>query len=1365
MTRDNTLMDNWSADDWLREYVEAEILCMTPEILRNILERKLLTLDVFDCVILDECHHAFGKNPMAGVCRLMNDSPLGMRPRVLGLTASPLPCKKGSVTDKIAELERMTGCKLVAPRHSIADLQRHVPRPEFHFLTHCRVPGSRVYGRLEDFASSPNGILVGMSSILDCDHKEVFLPNVNPANQPAFCLYHCFLRARHGLYVDELCTLMTTMCLDNISSLVQFEGADVIVTAGMQLRATARQKSRENGSSLKLADMPPLVGQIARVCEDCGAVAGMHALLVSFSSHADIQTSCHGLSSGGDTSVSSVAESSREVVRSVFAYSKRRTDTCDERDACSIDLGRYQGLAMELVESPFLQNTQCDSPSGIAVAHDASYLACCDAQDVKKCTLIDMFTALVASMGGDRCRRCVLLASEVFEHKWIATSWIPVVLGIMESIGRGNSLSYATGSRGVLACADICSRCPPAGTIETLVDAVCWGCRLMLSTFTAEDLTGLLLRAEGGTVHYRLSPEEWTLTADLAPPAKRYQPCVLTTHPASSVKGLCGDGVDVTIVPPLRTHFSLLSPKVAICFRDVLSQMGSCWKEVVSLKAPGFGPDVSSGTSDDSNSASEESDVSENESELQEDNQDCWACIVFCQTRLTVEALSRLMQQMISATKELILRVENRSGVNAIVTSRVRPCCIIGGFASHLQDRTLLEFKRGLYNVMFATDVAEEGLDVRACQRIVNFDAPNTVKSHVQRRGRARAKNSVMITIRSNGVDGKRLTQDTLLLLGQELEMEGYKGPTTLSKLHKESSQSTGNFEDDSDGPSDIESSIASLSITMVSGLEAGEGAYDCALPSKAVPIADLAYVVPTSGVRADMSNAVSVLNHYCSLLPQDKYSTPAALYWMETYRAYSFEEKHTTEPCESEVFRCAVLLPSSVPPSIRCVLGPPTTSKSHAKYAAALQCVRNLHMAGQLNDRLVSVHVKKKNRNVVGKGVIRPQPLDPATVAAYSTTPCIGLTGVYEEDDPEATIYIEVKISPDATNPQFLQLSDDLSTRRLYMYEFEAIVPDCSHRGILDRCPTCCRYVQAIEVFGLAFLRPLPPEILQEDMQFCLRGIKVTVRIRHVSTRDTSSDEIRNMQRFHRALLCWECRNQDQEVLEVSPFEWAQSAFHSWYIMFPAVPKSRHQASNERNQWYASVRHRSTEALIDHPDEWLNFLKRCADSAESLVRNFYHFSYMTGPEFVNYKRASDQHMASEDSTPTSCKDLQDQIFCRSDHRLYISAFPTGLETEKKVLLTDKFTISSGESISYLEYYTFGNKLSTRDIEQLDRDGNCLMASASLSGRLSLVQLCDSETLFADIVNLEHTHTKVLQLVPSHCVLLGRGRISIDGII
>jgi ERCC4-related helicase len=58
------------------------------------------------------------------------------------------------------------------------------------------------------------------------------------------------------------------------------------------------------------------------------------------------------------------------------------------------------------------------------------------------------------------------------------------------------------------------------------------------------------------------------------------------------------------------------------------------------------------------------------------------------------------------------------------------------------QSETLAEFRARRKNLIIATDVLEEGIDVTACNLVICFDPPPNLKSFIQRRGRARQEMS-----------------------------------------------------------------------------------------------------------------------------------------------------------------------------------------------------------------------------------------------------------------------------------------------------------------------------------------------------------------------------------------------------------------------------------------------------------------------------------------------------------------------------------------------------------------------------------------------------------------------------------------------
>ncbi|KAH1278426.1 Dicer-like protein 1 [Aspergillus fumigatus] len=102
-------------------------------------------------------------------------------------------------------------------------------------------------------------------------------------------------------------------------------------------------------------------------------------------------------------------------------------------------------------------------------------------------------------------------------------------------------------------------------------------------------------------------------------------------------------------------------------------------------------------------------------------------CIVFTQKRYTAKILNELFT---------VLNIPNlRPGV----LIGVRPGDIGGmNITFRQQFLALVKFRTGEINCLFATSVAEEGLDIPDCNLVIRFDLYRTLIQYVQSRGRAR---------------------------------------------------------------------------------------------------------------------------------------------------------------------------------------------------------------------------------------------------------------------------------------------------------------------------------------------------------------------------------------------------------------------------------------------------------------------------------------------------------------------------------------------------------------------------------------------------------------------------------------------------
>lgn len=98
-------VDNWTKDQWIREFNKNQVLVMTVQILVNLCNWGFLDLNRVNLLIFDECHHGVKDQPMRQVMRSFQT--LQNPPRVLGLTATLLNanCKPTSVMSEVSNLE------------------------------------------------------------------------------------------------------------------------------------------------------------------------------------------------------------------------------------------------------------------------------------------------------------------------------------------------------------------------------------------------------------------------------------------------------------------------------------------------------------------------------------------------------------------------------------------------------------------------------------------------------------------------------------------------------------------------------------------------------------------------------------------------------------------------------------------------------------------------------------------------------------------------------------------------------------------------------------------------------------------------------------------------------------------------------------------------------------------------------------------------------------------------------------------------------------------------------------------------------------------------------------------------------------
>ncbi|PYI20785.1 dicer-like protein 2-1 [Aspergillus violaceofuscus CBS 115571] len=265
-----------------------------------------------------------------------------------------------------------------------------------------------------------------------------------------------------------------------------------------------------------------------------------------------------------------------------------------------------------------------------------------------------------------------------------------------------------------------------------------------------------------------------------------------------------------------------------------------------------------------------------------------FAGLVFAKQRVTVSVLARLLSVHPST------RARFRSAAY-VGWSNGGSKDVLGELLDpRLQRETLSDFKSGQTNLIVATDVLEEGIDISACSVVVCYDKPPNLKSFVQRRGRARHKQSTY----------------------------------AIMFADNDESAGTGRWE--------------SLEQAMIRAYEDDERKLleACALEELNEEVTER-LVVESTGAVLTADGAVAHLTHFCDVLPHQPY--------VDTRAEYSYEID------DAGFLRGTVILPACVHPKVRRTDGKRWwKTERAARKEAAFQAYKALYEFGLLNDNLL---------------------------------------------------------------------------------------------------------------------------------------------------------------------------------------------------------------------------------------------------------------------------------------------------------------------------------------------------------------------------------------------------------------------------
>ncbi|KAF9646833.1 hypothetical protein BDM02DRAFT_3180798 [Thelephora ganbajun] len=114
---------------WQELLSDVDVIVLTAQLFLNVITHSHWTINEVSLLIFDECHHTRKNHAYNGIMREYYQCPTDQRPKIFGMTASPIWNAKDAVNSLVA-LEKNLNATVVAVRDHATELSDYSPRPK-----------------------------------------------------------------------------------------------------------------------------------------------------------------------------------------------------------------------------------------------------------------------------------------------------------------------------------------------------------------------------------------------------------------------------------------------------------------------------------------------------------------------------------------------------------------------------------------------------------------------------------------------------------------------------------------------------------------------------------------------------------------------------------------------------------------------------------------------------------------------------------------------------------------------------------------------------------------------------------------------------------------------------------------------------------------------------------------------------------------------------------------------------------------------------------------------------------------------------------------------------------------------------------